>query len=149
MRPGQLTPENGSAGDMFNPSRKSHRFNEAGAINPGKLRLYGADCACIKAGFNEAGAINPGKRHVAESSSPFRRLAASMRPGQLTPENLADGADGGAGARMRCFNEAGAINPGKPPLSVSGLSSSGTDASMRPGQLTPENAPRAPDPNAG
>ena len=36
-----------------------------------------------------------------------------MRPGQLTPENI-EAADAGVVPRHG-FNEAGAINPGKPP----------------------------------
>ena len=35
MRPGQLTPENRTAGRIA--MRELRRFNEAGAINPGKL----------------------------------------------------------------------------------------------------------------
>ena len=83
-----------------------------------------------------------------------------MRPGRLTPENLAhdemegDGTDGfnEAGAinpgkpdppRLpvmghSSFNEAGAINPGKPIFQVRQKNFCWT-ASMRPGRLTPEN----------
>ena len=59
MRPGQLTPENPEL-VTATPVRLPG-FNEAGAINPGKL---------------------DGQKHL--------RLVgarASMRPGQLTPEN--------------------------------------------------------------
>ena len=88
MRPGQLTPENvrKRSGLKF----KWNRFNEAGAINPGKrLDLDPYD--------NE--------------------FTASMRPGQLTPENAA--ALGGPPPECRSFNEAGAINPGKQLLVLS------------------------------
>ena len=82
MRPAQLTPEN------FPISRRGvarlNCFNEAGAINAGKLRrLVGA--ALVE--------------------------AASMRPAQLTPENAASFVHVPAGTG--CFNEAGAINAGK------------------------------------
>ena len=58
-----------------------------------------------------------------------------MRPGQLTPENRALPIINAC--RCPCFNEAGAINPGKPP-SVPRQHNE-VVASMRPGQLTPEN----------
>ena len=61
---------------------------------------------------------------------------ASMRPGQLTPENFMS-AWITAPAR-RCFNEAGAINPGKPNAGCAATDRA-KPASMRPGQLTPEN----------
>ena len=41
-----------------------------------------------------------------------RPAAASMRPGRLTPENLRDCQQ--KKWHGSCFNEAGAINPGKP-----------------------------------
>ena len=84
--------------------------------------------------FNEAGAINPGKRRAGSYAS--IKLGASMRPGQLTPENLFAG---GHEANSRVgFNEAGAINPGK---LIDQFLHKLIDlrASMRPGQLTPEN----------
>ena len=64
-----------------------------------------------------------------------------MRPGQLTPENMWPTIS--ASTDLSCFNEAGAINPGKPfdgPVVPMGR----VGASMRPGQLTPENCD---DPN--
>ena len=61
---------------------------------------------------------------------------ASMRPGQLTPEN--EPSDSRDGQRHLRFNEAGAINPGKPRTAFDSASASDS-ASMRPGQLTPEN----------
>ena len=59
-----------------------------------------------------------------------------MRPGQLTPENneLTDARLFNAAG----FNEAGAINPGKPWHLYWGNAKTNM-ASMRPGQLTPEN----------
>ena len=109
MRPGQLTPENRSGEKVSNERCAESRFNEAGAINPGKQQQGG------------------------ELVIPIG--SASMRPGQLTPENAASAA---ACSRFRArFNEAGAINPGKP-LSMMSQSFVG-EASMRPGQLTPEN----------
>ena len=84
MRPGQLTPEN------FSPVR--HWWRRAWRR------------------FNEAGAINPGKRPERSPRS-GRVRPASMRPGQLTPEN-APGPRLRSG-RAVGFNEAGAINPGK------------------------------------
>ena len=61
-----------------------------------------------------------------------------MRPGQLTPENSVGRSR--IAIRIPDFNEAGAINPGKP---IKRLQSSigALLTSMRPGQLTPENAP--------
>ena len=59
-----------------------------------------------------------------------------MRPGQLTPENRA--AQGFNSRGTLCFNEAGAINPGKPARAGS-RPGARCPASMRPGQLTPEN----------
>ena len=85
MRPGRLTPENRTGGR--NRAIRISRFNEAGAINPGKpsknrpLRNRNRKC------FNEAGAINPGKPTWKKS------LSITLILG---------------------FNEAGAINPGKP-----------------------------------
>ena len=58
-----------------------------------------------------------------------------MRPGRLTPEN--DGIAAYDSAPITSFNEAGAINPGKP--SLGGRSRPDSPASMRPGRLTPEN----------
>ena len=84
MRPGQLTPENRSeASTLLRTS--GWRFNEAGAINPGK-RKERLDMRRQASCFNEAGAINPGK----QSQDDVPRIS-------------------GFG-----FNEAGAINPGKP-----------------------------------
>ena len=58
MRPAQLTPENRSLRTAPRPRREY--FNEAGAINAGKLCAVSAmSTAC--ADFNEAGAINAGK----------------------------------------------------------------------------------------
>ena len=87
-------------------------------------------CLC----FNEAGAINAGKRHYLNGLC--SAYLASMRPAQLTPENItiprrADPARFG-------FNEAGAINAGKPHEDDSHHARS-MIASMRPAQLTPEN----------
>ena len=61
---------------------------------------------------------------------------ASMRPGQLTPEN--ESRKNERSRRLSRFNEAGAINPGK--QGARQLQRAvGRLASMRPGQLTPEN----------
>ena len=110
MRPGQLTPENDAL--QSNYGLASDGFNEAGAINPGK-RAWHPDGSYTIASFNEAGAINPGK---------------------LGDEALA------SGGRLS-FNEAGAINPGK--QAADAREDVRECASMRPGQLTPENAPGA------
>ena len=88
MRPGQLTPENKSATDILPALHLG--FNEAGAINPGKLDQ-----------LSELGLVE---------------AVASMRPGQLTPEN--DVFDRGVSRLASRFNEAGAINPGKRRLPV-------------------------------
>ena len=61
-------------------------FNEAGAINAGKLQLDVGLALCDAVRFNEAGAINAGKR---------RACPTMLR-------------------RSSGFNEAGAINAGKP-----------------------------------
>ena len=88
-------------------------------------------------------------------------MFASMRPGRLTPENSliliivirkrigfneAGAINPGKPARDVTtsrlpigFNEAGAINPGK--LDGPGLLPVAAFASMRPGRLTPENLP--------
>ena len=83
MRPGQLTPENAGVTRMRRRSTLS--FNEAGAINPGK-RCPSSLRGLWTGGFNEAGAINPGKPGDRRVGVGFRGRA-SMRPGQLTPEN--------------------------------------------------------------
>ena len=84
MRPAQLTPENSG---MLRPAIDLHlRFNEAGAINAGKLH----------------------RRRQARTSA----WRASMRPAQLTPENLSGA--GRLLKGQISFNEAGAINAGKP-----------------------------------
>ena len=113
MRPGQLTPENKPL-PQSKPSRRTS-FNEAGAINPGKHRH--GDVA---------------------DQGPHR---ASMRPGQLTPENVAVAAAFAMLVHRTCFNEAGAINPGKQCKRLRQLrqAACAAPASMRPGQLTPEN----------
>ena len=84
MRPGQLTPENGT---------------------------WRGESNAFDASFNEAGAINPGKP-VGSWQFSTTDQGASMRPGQLTPENPpCIRRDRSSTSR---FNEAGAINPGKP-----------------------------------
>ena len=89
MRPGRLTPENLLRSKGLRSYRP--RFNEAGAINPGKPSPRPNSARPDAPGFNEAGAINPGK----------------------------PASDTGPGPRSRSFNEAGAINPGKPAPSSS------------------------------
>ena len=59
-----------------------------------------------------------------------------MRPGRLTPENPSG--RWAKSGRRTCFNEAGAINPGKPRISLYHFFNI-LFASMRPGRLTPEN----------
>ena len=59
-----------------------------------------------------------------------------MRPAQLTPENTRRGE--AFRPRASYFNEAGAINAGKPLEEVS-RKEKAPDTSMRPAQLTPEN----------
>ena len=83
MRPAQLTPENVCSQRIPMPS--GGRFNEAGAINAGKLLL----------------GVVPG----------LRVDDASMRPAQLTPENKV--LPTVPTPSTACFNEAGAINVGK------------------------------------
>ena len=83
MRPGQLTPENARRPSLR--CGKAARFNEAGAINPGKPANFSGALRFLES-FNEAGAINPGKR----------------------PKEVIRVAQG-----LMAFNEAGAINPGK------------------------------------
>ena len=84
MRPGQLTPENGAKKELLTPIIIA-------SMRPGQLTPENV-------------------QHLPEHVD--LRLRASMRPGQLTPENRR--------LRMlrlrrsRRFNEAGAINPGKP-----------------------------------
>ena len=112
MRPAQLTPENPSP------------FGFGWRNGPGR--------------FNEAGAINAGKRDHVHAGLPEIE-EASMRPAQLTPENMC--VLRVTGAEIPCFNEAGAINAGK--RAVQGGHVLPPDpASMRPAQLTPENLQR-------
>ena len=59
MRPGRLTPEN--LNQRRFDQRRRPRFNEAGAINPGKPRSSNFRRRGRLQCFNEAGAINPGK----------------------------------------------------------------------------------------
>ena len=107
MRPGQLTPENDDhdreRGEIERASMRP------GQLTPENLKwVINIDLRCVR--FNEAGAINPGKRFLPRR--PLRqKLRASMRPGQLTPENRATA--GCTARRSGGFNEAGAINPGK------------------------------------
>ena len=154
MRPAQLTPENAVRGPLrrdqarrFNEAgainagkpttrkagrRTAFRFNEAGAINAGKLRR-GVRRYRRCGRFNEAGAINAGKRRLAKAQQ--RGVPASMRPAQLTPENVQNQYVGhfqilasmrpaqltpensrswpSARRSAERFNEAGAINAGK------------------------------------
>ena len=49
---------------------------------------------------------------VKVSGNQHRRLRASMRPGRLTPENRQQ--EHYRSLSIASFNEAGAINPGKP-----------------------------------
>ena len=83
MRPAQLTPENRCR--PIGRATGSGHFNEAGAINAGKLRLP-RTARPFRHNFNEAGAINAGKPagRRAGDGVPYR---TSMRPAQLTPEN--------------------------------------------------------------
>ena len=67
-------------------------------------------------------------------------VRASMRPGRLTPENAE--LDAVANTGQTGFNEAGAINPGKPRMPLL-YRTFDLVASMRPGRLTPENPYRA------
>ena len=111
MRPAQLTPEN----QRFR-GREPHlflRFNEAGAINAGKR--VGAEVRVIR---GPSASMRPAQLTPEnfDSMDPAFRASgpASMRPAQLTPENprlisLLIETDFG-------FNEAGAINAGKPDL---------------------------------
>ena len=134
------------------------RFNEAGAINPGKLDQIdslnewpqgasmrpgqltpeNADSARGRrragAGFNEAGAINPGKQRPTARdtcSPPCFNEAGAINPGKPA-------SSGSPSTNQDSFNEAGAINPGK--QRGGGAAVGMSLASMRPGQLTPENA---------
>ena len=132
-------------------------FNEAGAINPGKLPRPDFPP------FGRRASMRPGQL-TPENGENVKRAAtvafASMRPGQLTPENgrtrsFPESGRWGfneAGAinpgkrwvrcssrtTSSCFNEAGAINPGKP-RGIELRCRRDHAASMRPGQLTPEN----------
>ena len=55
---------------------------------------------------------------LAMITTPAEACDASMRPAQLTPENVK--AKGRPGWEENGFNEAGAINAGKPPGAVGG-----------------------------
>ena len=71
---------------MFKITRKMASFNEAGAINAGK-RSGSEGASGGRSSFNEAGAINAGK--LAGDNHVVAVVAlASMRPAQLTPENV-------------------------------------------------------------
>ena len=108
MRPGQLTPENRPHPHDL-PGRLI-RFNEAGAINPGKLVGEHRRPILIPEASMRPGQLTPENR-ARRSEPPGCSTSASMRPGQLTPENL-------VGGRSHADD---------------------VGASMRPGQLTPEN----------
>ena len=108
-------------------------------------------------GFNEAGAINAGKLSGPESRLDLAR-PVSMRPAQLTPENGrrrqpprrqccrfneagAINAENPPARNIRernrtSFNEAGAINAGKPQHHIH-IPAFSVVVSMRPAQLTP------------
>ena len=71
---------------------------------------------------------------------------ASMRSAQLTPENCSLRAR--SSCFVRCFNEAGAINAGKP-FTPPRVWIPYARASMRPAQLTPENLARVNTQSSG
>ena len=105
MRPGQLTPENLN-GTIWPTSTGSHRFNEAGAINPGK-RLHGR-----KRGGQLLASMRPGQltpENVFRALAGAPGLFASMRPGQLTPENRGHGR--GHHGRRRASMRPGQLTP--------------------------------------
>ena len=158
MRPGHCAPEKGPQRSAS--AAPSHRFNEAGALCPGKrappayprraarlASMRPGHCAPEKgrppcrpasgsARFNEAGALCPGK----SSGYPRRPMgggrfneAGALCPGKRV-RTPAVGPTGRSG-----FNEAGALCPGKRAnhgrRSVACLL-----ASMRPGHCAPEKA---------
>ena len=138
MRPAQLTPENRIRTKMG--AEKLRRFNEAGAINAGKPS-ESSTSSTIVGRFNEAGAINAGKRRPRPPRSTrracFNEAGAinAGKPGQGHIDRL----------RSDRFNEAGAINAGKRDDAGAGFVPD--LASMRPAQLTPENAIRRKRPS--
>ena len=108
MRPAQLTPENRPSCGSCSGSQAG--FNEAGAINAGKL-----DQSVFRNDRYVAASMRPAQltpENVNLMMKHFQAAIASMRPAQLTPEN--PGRRRRGGSRPRCFNEAGAINAGKP-----------------------------------
>ena len=107
MRPGQLTPENDHHGAF--PQQSIRASMRPGQLTPENLRTHPAAFGRLNR-FNEAGAINPGKLDMLAIADAAEGRA-SMRPGQLTPENGMDWRMMDKEARR--FNEAGAINPGK------------------------------------
>ena len=108
MRPGHCAPEKDGESSRRKGARPA-RFNEAGALCPGKSRPNGVrsprrwpasmrpgHCAPEKerrwppiskrsTRFNEAGALCPGKRRRHRLHGEFGRRA-SMRPGHCAPE---------------------------------------------------------------
>ena len=83
MRPAQLTPENTNGVVADHHAFRS--FNEAGAINAGKLRALQVDAQRAAASMRPA-QLTPENRDRHRQGQ--RNLRASMRPAQLTPENL-------------------------------------------------------------
>ena len=119
-----------------------NRFNEAGAINPGKRRTAAMERENATAASMRPGQLTP--ENLTDCEYAIRHLhgcSASMRPGQLTPENCVKLESPGPRPirRAASFNEAGAINPGKPIPAAGYAGRPLENASMRPGQLTPEN----------
>ena len=106
MRPGHCAPERAEI--LTVPSPSPSRFNEAGALCPGKSR-----CADGKTRRVPPASMRPGHcapERVGRGAVLVGRRAASMRPGHCAPER-------GAGSVLLCEED---------------------DASMRPGHCAPE-----------
>ena len=112
MRPGRLTPENLRREGVDSQS-------QIASMRPGRLTPENSP---VNDPNDEraAASMRPGRltpENGASAADPVGSPTASMRPGRLTPENLSAGILLACGCR--CFNEAGAINPGKPECAVS------------------------------
>ena len=127
---------------------ESSRLTSAASMRPGhcapeKAATFGGRTGAPAPRFNEAGALCPGKRPPSGPGS-APPAPASMRPGHCAPEK---GPVTLSGRRERvCFNEAGALCPGKRriPLPYGGRRRSFNEAgALCPGKRVRERAPDA------
>ena len=95
MRPGHCAPERERGRATL--QGRAGRFNEAGALCPGKSRPPDLPRRSPAPRFNEAGALCPGKRSDDRHHHDEPQLA-SMRPGHCAPERVRESGESGSRA---------------------------------------------------